>query len=195
MPGDDSLARAIDAMTDVQRRSVQAAAALVERLVATVDGHEDDSADASPAQSNDDDALIAFAKLWRQSMTSFAAAVTGDEKDEPRIDVSAGAAPSPLRVTLDAESGHGAIEVWVHNPTADAIDKLRVHCTEPRAHDGASLSAAVTAAPDAFDLPARSSRGVTIGVSASDPRRGVYRGLVLVEGLPEQWLPIEITVP
>src|SRR5689334_5945087 len=135
MPGEDSLARAIDAMTDVQRRSVQAAAALVERLVASVDGHAD-AEPAATAPESTDDALVAFAKLWRQSMTSFAAAVTGDDSDEPRIDVSAGAPPSPLHITLDAASGHGAVEVWLHNPTGDALDKLRVHCVAPRAHDG-----------------------------------------------------------
>jgi hypothetical protein len=70
-----------------------------------------------------------------------------------------------------------------------------VHCTAARAHDGSELVAALTAEPDAFDLPARSNRGVTISVSSPDARCGVYRGLVLVEGLPEQWLPIEITVP
>jgi hypothetical protein len=197
MSADDSIARAIDAMSDVQRRSVQAAAALVERLVASVDGHPDadaDTEDAAP-RSADDDSLVAFAKLWRQSMTSFAAAVTGDEEDEARIDVSAGATPAPLRVALTGGSSAGAVEVWLHNPTADALDKLRVHCVAPRAHDGRELKAAITAEPDAFDLPARSSRGVTITVSASKARPGVYHGLVLVEGLPEQWLPIEITVP
>jgi hypothetical protein len=192
--GDDALARAIDAMTDVQRRSVQAAAALVERLVATVDGHEDPDAEPASDRSSDDDALLAFAKLWRQSMTSFAEAVTGDDTNEPRIDISAGAPPAPLRLTLDA-NGDDAVEVWLHNPTGDALDKLRVHCTAPRAHDGRELAAALTAEPDAFDLPARSSRGVTISVSAPKARKGVYRGLVLVEGLPEQWLPIEITAP
>jgi hypothetical protein len=194
MSGDDSLARAIDAMSDVQRRSVQAAAALVERLVASVDGHAD-SDDEAPAPQSNEDALMAFAKLWRQSMTSFATAVTGEADDEPRIDVSAGATAAPLRVALDAESGHGEVEVWVHNPTTDALDKLRIHCTEPRAHDGRALGAAITAEPDAFDMPARSTRGVTLSVVAPDARHGVYRGLVLVEGLPEQWLPIEISVP
>lgn len=193
MSGDDSITRAIDAMTDVQRRSVQAAAALVERLVATVDGHEDTQTDASTPTANDDD-LAAFARLWRESMTSFAAAMTGDANAAPHLDVSAAAPPSPLRVQLD-EAGEGALEVWMHNPTGDALDKLRVHCTEPRAHDGGTLDAAITAEPDAFDLPARSSRGVRIAVSAPGAQHGVYRGLVLVDGLPEQWLPLEIVVP
>ena len=194
MSGDgDSLARAIDAMTDVQRRSVQAATALVERLVATVDGNHDAN-DEAPSETENDDALLAFAKLWRQSMTSFAQAVTGDDGVEPRIDVSGGAVPAPLRLALHA-NGEGTVEVWLHNPTTEPLDKLRVHCAAPRAHDGAELVAAISADPDAFDLPARSSRGVTISVSAPDARAGTYRGLVLVEGLPEQWLPIEITAP
>ena len=194
MSGDDSIARAIDAMTDVQRRSVQAAAALVERLVTSVDGHEDPEAEATAPTPNDD-GLAGFARLWRESMTSFAAAMTGDETTTaPHIDVSATAPPSTLRLHLD-ETSAGMLEVWMHNPTGDALDKLRVHCTEPRAHDGRALEAAIASEPDAFDLPARSSRGVRIAVSAPGARHGVYRSLVLVEGLPEQWLPLEIVVP
>lgn len=195
MSGDDSIARAIDAVTDVQRRSVQAAAALVERLIATVDGHAttNDAADGPP--TGDDDAVAGFARLWRESMTSFAAAMTGGENAAPRIDVSTGAIPVPLRIALDAATDEGVVEVWMHNPTADALDKLRVHCTALQAHDGSPLAAAVTVSPDAFDLPPRSSRGVEIRVTAPAALPGAYRGLVLVDGLPEQWLPIEITVP
>ncbi len=199
---DDVVARAIDAMTDVQRRSAAAASALVERLVSSVDGrHVDDEAsdggDARPP-TDAEDALAGMAKLWRESITSLATALSGSPAAPAtaRIDVTGGVTPSPLRVELDADSATGTIEVWLHNPSPDAFDKLRVHCGAPVAHDGSTIDAdALVAEPDAFDLPARSSRGVEIAIEAPDARPGIYRTLVLVDGLPDQWLPLEIVVP
>jgi hypothetical protein len=193
--GDEVIARAIDAMTDVQRRSVHAASALVERLVAAVDGHDDTAGGTDAEAPRGDDPWDGFAKLWRDSMMSLAGAVAGDSA-APHIDVSAGPTPAPLRVALDAASASGSVEVWLHNPTAEPFDKLRVHCSVPQAHDGSSLdTAAIMVDPDAFDLPVRSSRGVQISVTAPGARPGTYRAMVLVDGLPDQWLPLEITVP
>jgi hypothetical protein len=200
---DDAIARAIDVMTDVQRRSAEAAGALVERLVSSVDGRH---ADDEPAEPDDrlhpptdaEDAMAGMAKLWRDSITSLATALSGNPAAPAtaRIDVNAGAIPSPLRVVLDADTSTGEIEVWLHNPSSEAFDKLRVHCGAPVAHDGSTIDAdALVANPDAFDLPARSSRGVEITIEAPDTRPGVYRALVLVDGLPDQWLPLEIVVP
>jgi hypothetical protein len=200
---DDVIARAIDAMTDVQRRSAEAAGALVERLVSSVDGrhvdHETTEGDDQFQPPTDaEDAMAGMAKLWRESITSLATALSGNAPapTTARIDVNAGVIPSPLRVELDADSSTGTIEVWLHNPSPDAFDKLRVHCGAPVAHDGSSIDAhALVANPDAFDLPARASRGVEITIEAPDARPGVYRTLVLVDGLPDQWLPLEIVVP
>lgn len=198
---DDVIARAIDAMTDVQRRSAEAAGALVERLVSSVDGrhvdHDAGDYDVRPP-TDAEDALAGMAKLWRESITSLATALAGNptEAGTARIDVSAGAVPSPLRVVLDSESSIGTVEVWLHNPSPEAFDKLRVHCGAPQAHDGSTIDAdALVANPDAFDLPARASRGVEITIEAPDARAGVYRTFVLVDGLPDQWLPLEIVVP
>ncbi len=198
---DQVFARAIDAMTDVQRRSAEAAGALVERLVSSVDGHAHEpreETDGARRPSDAEDALAGMAKLWRESVTSLANALSGAPSGDvtARIDVSAGAVPSPLRVTLDAETLSGAAEVWLHNPSGEVFDKLRVHCGPPRASDGTTIDAeALVAIPDSFDLPARSSRGTVIGVVAPDAAPGTYRTLVLVDGLPDQWLPLEIVVP
>ena len=195
---DEIFARAIDAMTDVQRRSVEAASALVERLVATVDGNHDDAAydpQRDDAPSATDDAIAGFARLWRESITNLAAVVPGAGA-APALDVSTSGPPPSLRVTLDAASRRGTTELWLHNPSADAFDKLRVHCGTPQAPDGTTLGAlAVTAEPHSFDLPARSSRGVQLSVDAADARPGVYRAIVLVDGVADQWMPIEIVVP
>lgn len=197
--GDEAFARAIDAMTDVQRRSIEAAGALVDRLIATVDGTAPPDGgsgdDRTPGPSVTDDALAGFARLWRDSISSIAGVVPG-AGGGPSLDVSAAGPPPSLRVTLDPASLRGTTEVWVHNPSAEAFDKLRVHCGAPQASDGATLGAlAVTAEPHSFDLPARSSRGVQLSVAATDARPGIYRAIVLVDGVAEQWMPIEIVVP
>jgi len=199
---DEVFARAIDAMSDVQRRSVEAAGALVERLIASVDGNRHDDAERDdegtrPA-TDAEDALAGFAKLWRDSITSLAAAVSDKPDATPRIDVTAGPTPSPVRVELDPATRCGAAEVWLHNPGSNALDKLRVHWGPPQTHDGSTLDPlSIVAEPDAFDLPARASRGVTLTINVSDVHAaaGTYRTLLLVDGLPDQWLPVEITVP
>ncbi|MEY2399141.1 MAG: hypothetical protein QOJ00_2315 [Actinomycetota bacterium] len=197
---DEVFARAIDAMTDVQRRSIEAAGALVDRLIATVDGTAssappDGDADAGGAAPDANDAIAGFARLWRDSISSLAGVVPG-VAGAPSLDVSAGGPPPSLRVVLDATTRRGSTELWVHNPSAEAFDKLRVHCGAAHAADGTTLGAmAVTAEPHSFDLPARASRGVVLSVDAADARAGVYRAIVLVDGVADQWMPIEIVVP
>ena len=44
-------------------------------------------------------------------------------------------------------------------------------------------------------MPARSSRGAVVSVEVSDDvPRGVYRGTVLVDGHPDLWLPVVLTM-
>ncbi|MEY2469657.1 MAG: hypothetical protein QOF21_2355 [Actinomycetota bacterium] len=198
---DEVFARAIDAMSDVQRRSVEAAGALVERLIASVDGNhsasaEPDDNDAPRPATDAEDALAGFAKLWRDSITSLAAAVSDKSDTAPRIDATAGPTPSPVRIEVDPTTCGGTAEVWLHNPGSDALDKLRVHWGAPQSHDGSTLDPlSIVADPDAFDLPARASRGVTITINVADAAPGTYRTMLLVDGLPDQWLPVEIVVP
>jgi len=197
---DEVFERALHAMSDVQRRSVEAASALVERLVNNVDGHratERDDEGTDPPSTNDD-VLAGFARLWRDSIASLAGVVPGSaaHTNAPYLDISAEGAHPALRVTIDPETSVGITDVWLHNPSGDATDKLRVHCGALQAHDGSTLPAmSVTADPDAFDLPARSSRGVQLSVDGAGAQPGTYRGLVFVEGLPDQWLPLEVIVP
>jgi hypothetical protein len=194
---DELFARTLHAITDVQRRSADAAGQLVERLIASVDGDGDRDAtserDGTPTGT--DDAIAGMTRLWRDSITTLASALTGGTDTGARIDVAATAPPAAVVVTLDAASGTGSTEVWLHNPSALGFDKLRLHCAPAVAHDGSVLDAAVATDPDGFDLPARSSRGVLVSIDAPDATPGVYRSLLLVDGLAEQWLPLEVVVP
>jgi hypothetical protein len=46
------------------------------------------------------------------------------------------------------------------------------------------------------ELPARSSRGIAIGVGGWEGRAepGTYRGIVMVTGLADVWLPVTVVV-
>lgn len=91
----------------------------------------------------------------------------------------------------------GSAEMHVHNGTTEPIHGLRVHCGDLRAHDGASLPAsAVRFDPPSLDqLPARSSRCVLVEADVcEDMPSGVYRGVILVTGAPDVWLPLEVTL-
>jgi hypothetical protein len=204
----------VRALGDIQRRGLRAAADVVERLVTAVDGadgHEPTAggaATAGPGASAAD--LQAAVELWaelaRRSLQALAGLVpaagpvpAGTGSPVPAgatlVDVGAKSPAAGLRLSPGGDS----VEVWLHNGTHDERRDLRFHCGELRSHDGSSLGVAVTFAPAVVDrLPGRSSRGVAVAVgprgngSAAAP--GTYRGLVLVTGLPDAWLPIEVTV-
>ncbi len=196
----------VGAFAEIQRRSLDAAAALVERLVSTVDGEpaqptDDDAADAEgPAAGGAvEDLMAEWARLWRDSLTSLAGVVIDGNgvrrAAAPGIDVGAPPASAPLQLVCSAGEAPAGIEVWLHNPTGEDRSGLRVRVTAPTAHDGSALpDAAVTAVPELLDLPARSGRGVQLTVDPGSATPGTYRGLVLVEGLPDEWLPLEVQV-
>jgi hypothetical protein len=48
--------------------------------------------------------------------------------------------------------------------------------------------------PDIVPMPARSSRGVTVKIAVpQNIQPGLYRGMVLVTGHPDVWLPVVFT--
>jgi hypothetical protein len=91
----------------------------------------------------------------------------------------------------------GSAEVWLHNGTGEPRTGLRLHCGDLRAHDGSTLPASVLRFDPASldELPARSSRGVVVVAEVADGvPGGAYRGVLLVAGAPDVWLPIVVTV-
>jgi len=104
----------------------------------------------------------------------------------------------PLAQAAGERGGRrGSAEIWLHNGTGAPIGGLRLHCGDLRAHDGATVpTAAIRFDPPSLDeLPARSSRGVVVETRVDgDVAPGTYRGVILVAGAPEVWLPIDVTV-
>jgi hypothetical protein len=201
--GDQSQDGVIGAIAEIQRRSLDAASALVDRLVAVVDGARDGdqpgededvpSGGRPPERSGE--LMDTWAMLLRESVSSLSAA---GERREPlaAFDVGAEDRRPPVVVSADPTTGVGSIEVWVHNPTADEVLDLRLDLGAPRSSEGKELSTgAVSFDPAAFGLPARSSRGITLRVDAAGGAAGTYRAVLQVDGLEGPWLAVEIRIP
>ena len=101
------------------------------------------------------------------------------------------------RLDLGATAAGAATgEVWLHNRGADDLGQVRLRCSDLLANDGSVItSAAVTLDPAVVPMPTRSSRGIDVKIEVPQGvQPGVYRGTLLVEGHPELWLPVVLTV-
>lgn len=84
----------------------------------------------------------------------------------------------------------------LHNGSSQAVRDLRLHCGDLRAHDRGTVPASSLSfdPPSLDELPTRTSRGIVVKADVSDETAaGAYSG-VLVEGAPDVWLPIVLTV-
>jgi hypothetical protein len=100
---------------------------------------------------------------------------------------------------LDLEAtvpGTTTAEVWLHNRAAKDLGEVALRCSDLLAHDGGVMaSGAVTFIPAAVPMPGRSSRGIELKIEVpQEVQPGLYRGTLLVEGHPELWLPVVLTV-
>lgn len=96
----------------------------------------------------------------------------------------------------DDGSGSATAEVWVHNRSADDLGEAALRCSALMSASGHEIpSQTIGFDPESVPMPARSSRGVlmTVPVSQGLPP-GPYRGTLLVDGHPELWLPVVLTV-
>jgi hypothetical protein len=115
------------------------------------------------------------------------------------VDVDVEGAGAQETISLRARrAGPGdTTEVWLHNGTHAARHDLRLHCGELRSAAGAVLPAGLAFDPEVVaELPARSSRGVTVGVAPweGSVEPGTYRSIVMVTGLADVWLPVTVVV-
>jgi len=216
-------AQGVRALVDVQRRGLLAANELVDRLVRSVDGDDIDGTephdtsagsgaprrDASTAPSAagpTDDLVRLWVEVVRLGLETFGQFLMPGGPGRPdsaahgaTLDVPTGASTGIVRVSdvppaSDGGTDRAGAELWLHNGSAADYSDVALHCGDLRASDGAVLSAAsVRFDPSVVDLPARSSRGVAVSVSADVPP-GTYRGVVLAAGVPDAWLPIEVVM-
>ena len=96
-----------------------------------------------------------------------------------------------------AVSGVATAEVWLHNRGTADQGQIRLRCSDLLADDGSTITAGVVVFnPTIVPMPPRSSRGIDAEIKVPQGAEpGVYRGTLLVEGHPELWLPVVLTVP
>jgi hypothetical protein len=205
-------------LAEIQRRGLEAAGEVIDRLAGSDDDHDDGTVGADQPRMPDGVDLQGLTDLWAEltrrwlvAVAQLAPARSVDSNGHGVPVDGAGAsltvagsanAPSPLRLTVrHSESDDASIaaetELWLVNETTDERRDLRPHCGELRAHDGGVFPGGPTFEPAVVDvLPGRSSRGLRVAVSlnGNGVSPGTYRGVVLVAGLPGAWLPVEVTV-
>jgi hypothetical protein len=95
-----------------------------------------------------------------------------------------------------AAPGAATAEVWLHNRGPDDMGKVTLRCSDLLSHDGTVIAARLLRfEPDIVPMPARSSRGVTVEIGIDEHiAPGSYRGMLLTDGHPDVWLPIELVV-
>ena len=198
------------ALTTIQAEGFRAASELVDRVVRIAaqrpDGTERSARQAtSPSAEQRADLLGAtdvepLIKSWWAMAGQFLMG-TGAQTPAtsptiaPALDFSA--ADSAGRVDMDVSPGGTAkSEVWLHNAADDDLGRIRLRCSALMADDGSIIdAAAIRFEPKTVPMPGRSSRGVDVVVKAAKKvPSGLYRGTVLVEGRPNLWLPIAVTV-
>ena len=200
----------VRALTAVQTEGFRAASELVDRFVRMVATRPDGSAAGarqapglSPEQRADflgaTDVEPLVRSWWAMAghflmgggpQTSPASAAIS-----PTLDFTGSAASG--RLEFETEAGDTATaEVWLHNSADVDMGRIRLRCSGLMADDGSVIEAdACRTNPKAIPVPGRSSRGVGITVKvAKKTKPGLYRGTVLVEGRPELWLPVALTV-
>ncbi|MCV7178276.1 hypothetical protein [Mycolicibacterium sphagni] len=198
------------ALTSVQAEGFRAASELVDRFVRMVATRPDGGAaavrQASPLSdeqradflgATDVEPLIRswWAMAGQFLMGGAPQTQPATAATSPALDFTGSAASG--RLEFETEVGDSATaEVWLHNSADGDLGRICLRCSELMAHDGSVIEAAAARLdPKVVPMPGRSSRGIAVTVKATKKTKpGVYRGTILVEGRPELWLPVALTV-
>jgi len=198
------------ALSAIQADGFRAASELVDRFVrmaaAGLNGREAPAQQAPPANSEPTDlygatGLEPFLTSWWATVDQFLRVslprrdAEPAEADIPALDLAGEQAMGRLQLSSVAP-GTATAEVWLHNRGPVDMGKVPLHCSDLLAHDGSVIAAElIRFEPDVVPLPARSSRGVTVEVDIDeDAAPSSYRGMLVADGHPDVWLPIELVV-
>jgi hypothetical protein len=198
------------ALSAIQADGFRAASELVDRFVrmaaAGLNGSESTAPQAPPANGEPADlygatGLEPFVTSWWTVVDQFLRVSAPRREGEPAeadtatLDLAAGQAMGRLQPSSVAP-GTATAEVWIHNRGPVDMGKVALHCSDLLSHDGSVIAARLMRfEPDIVSMPARSSRGVTVEVDIDeDVAPGSYRGMLVADGHPDVWLPIELIV-
>jgi hypothetical protein len=117
------------------------------------------------------------------------------EADSATLDLAAAQARGRLQLYALAP-GAATAEVWLHNRGPVDMGKVALRCSDLLSHDGRVIAARMMRfEPDIVPMPSRSSRGVTVEIDIDEPvPPGSFRGMLVADGHPDVWLPIEVVV-
>jgi len=195
--------QALTALTDAQRRGLDAATQVVREFVdlldtqpssgpaddmGSVNGHEPGLTQLRVTVAR---ALDLYADLVRRSFEGYADLM--DQMLRSR-GVELGSVDGGL-LTLQGAAGARAMgTVWMHNTTARRASAIP-HLTDLASHDGRMVPASVGRfQPAALTIDPSASTSATVEVVLGDVVPGVYRGYVLARGLPDVALPVRLLV-
>lgn len=190
------------ALGEIQRRGLNAAGEVVERLVRSVDGQSSAAAgsfgDEASDEGNPDLENLAKSWAWLFQRVAgswgdmFSSSAAGPHAS---IDLGLDASDGSLQLggdNVEAVTG----EVWLHNPLGTAIGDVVLRSGELLSHTGSAIPAsAVSFDPaEAISMPPRSSRGIVVHVDVRAAATGIYRGTLLVQDHPDAWLPFVVVL-
>jgi hypothetical protein len=203
----------IRALTEVQRRGIEAATELFDRFIEDIENLgaarprvetalERFAPPGGEAAAGVPEMRAAFARtidlyadLFRQTFEVYADLV--DAFLRPRTAAVAGAADPGAPIALTGSPGQEASGmVWIHNPTDSGVAGVALRMTDLIAHDGARIEAPLGSfSPAGLDIPAAASGSATLSVRIpSSAGASVYYGHVLAAGVPEASVPTCLAV-
>lgn len=197
------------ALSAIQSEGFRAASELVDRFVriatSSIAERRESTVQADHTSNGDKPAgagsldIEGLTKLWWSATGQFllqsSSAAAAALRPTARLDLRN--ADSSGQVGLEATKPDvAATEIWLHNNTFDDLGDIRLRCSELLSHDGSVIASAATwFEPESVSMPERSSRGVHLKVNvADDVPVGQYRGILLVDGHPDLWLPVVLRV-
>ena len=208
-PGEFGPFQALTALTDVQRRGLDAATQVAREFADLLDTQPPPGTQPPPDQANGSGpdnghepglaqlrvtvarALDLYADLVRSSFEGYADLM--DQMLRSR-GVELGSVGDGLLTLQGAAGARAAGTVWMHNTTARRVSAV------PRLTDLASHDERVVPAsagrfqPAALTIEPGASSSATVEVVLGDVAPGVYRGHVLARGLPDAALPVRLLV-
>jgi hypothetical protein len=201
--------QALTALTDAQRRGLDAATQVVRGFVDLFDMQP--PSDTQPSSDPADDtgpvnghepglaqmrvsvarALDLYADLVRHSFEGYADLM--DQMLRSR-GVELGSADGGLLTLQGAAGARATGTVWMHNTTARQASAIP-HLTDLASHDGRVVPASAGRfQPVTLTIEPSASTSATVEVVLGDAAPGVYRGHVLARGLPDVALPVRLLV-
>ncbi|BBZ37413.1 hypothetical protein MCNS_04760 [Mycobacterium conspicuum] len=194
------------ALSSVQADGFRAASELVDRFVRiAAAGLNGNAASEPPPRDEPADlygatGLEPFVTSWWAMVDQFLRITSPrreqqTETDTATLDFAASHSTGRLQLSTVAP-GAATAELWLHNRGPIDMGKVVLRCGDLLSHQGNLIAARLMRfEPDIVPMPARSSRGVTVEADIDEHVvPGSYRGMLVADGHPDVWLPIELVV-